>query len=75
MRGLLVWAGVAAALYPLCVIVFYLANVATIMALRGTEPLTSEVLLTLFLRGAVVCIPIAMFSALFVIFRNRFPWL
>jgi hypothetical protein len=73
MRGLLVWAGIAAALYPLCVIVFYLANVATIFALRGADPLTSETLFDLFLRAAVINIPIAMISALFVIFRNRFP--
>ena len=71
MRSLMVWAGVAAALYPLCVIVFYLANIATIFAIRGSAPLTSDMLYVLFLRDAVVCIPIAMLSALFVFFKNR----
>lgn len=71
MRGLMLWAGVAAALYPLCVIVFYLANVATIFAIKGGALLTSDLLYYLFLRDAVVCIPIAMFSALFVFFKHR----
>lgn len=71
MRNLMVWAGLAAALYPMCVVVFYLANIATIYALRGSELLTSDMLYTLFLRDAVVCIPIAMFSALFVFFKHR----
>jgi len=71
MRNLMVWAALAAALYPMCVIVFYLANIATIFALKGGVVLTSDVLYFLFLRDAVVCIPIAMFSALFVFFKHR----
>lgn len=71
MRRVLLWLGVVALLYALCLVVFYSTNIATIIAIRGFEPLTWEVMYVLFLRAAVICIPLAIVSSLFVVFRAR----
>ncbi len=65
------WAGVTAALYVLFVIVFYVSNVVTIFLIRGSEPLTVEVLRYLFVRDAIVCIPLTMVGTVVFAFMMR----
>jgi hypothetical protein len=64
------WLFYAGALYAPCTALFYGANVATIATISGFEPLTEEVLWAIFLRDALLAIPIAAVFA-FVLMRAR----
>jgi hypothetical protein len=64
MKDLMRWITFAAALYVPCAALFYAANVATIVAIRGLEPLTWDVLWAIFLRDALMAILIAMVFSL-----------
>lgn len=65
MRRFFWWLGVAAQLYVLFVAIFYSTNIATILAIRGYAPLTWEVMRAIFVRDALMCIPITI-AGLFV---------
>ena len=65
------WAGVMAALYVLFVIIFYVSNVVTIFVIRGPAPLTADVLRSLFVRDAIVCIPLTMVGTVVFAFMMR----
>ncbi len=71
LKRVLYWAGVTAQLYVLFVIVFYVANVVTIFIIRGATPLTADVLRYLFIRDAIVCIPITMVGTVVFAFMMR----
>jgi len=73
MRRAMLWVGIVVALYAMCLVFFYSANIATIIAIRGFAPLTWEVMYLLFLRAAVISIPLAILSSLFVVFGSRTP--
>jgi hypothetical protein len=70
MKAFARWLTYAAALYVPCAALFYSANVATIIAIRGLEPLTSDVLLAILIRDALMAIPIAAIFAV-VLMRVR----
>lgn len=63
MRKLALKVGFVLALYVGCVVLFYASNVAAILALRGPAPLTWDVLRFLFVRDALVSIPITIVAA------------
>jgi len=71
MRPVLLWLGIVALLYAMCLAVFYSTNIATIILIRGYAPLTWEVMYVLFLRAAVICIPLALLSSLIVVFKMQ----
>jgi hypothetical protein len=60
------WIGFAVLLYPLCVFFAFASNIATILAIRGLEPLTAEVMSAIFVRDALLCIPIAIVATFLV---------
>lgn len=64
MNAFVRWLFYAVALYAPCTALFYAANILTIAAIRGFEPLTEEVLWAIFLRDALLSIPIAAVFAL-----------
>jgi hypothetical protein len=70
MKGLARWLFYTVALYAPCAALSYAANIATIIAIRGLEPLTAEVLWVIFIRDALMAIPIAAIFA-FVLLRVR----
>ena len=71
LRAVLKWIGVTAQLYVLFVAVFYGANVAAIIAIRGLQPLNADVLRTLFVRDAFVCVPITIVGTFVYAFMMR----
>jgi hypothetical protein len=71
LRAVLKWIGVMAQLYVLFVLVFYGANVAAIIAIRGLQPLNADVLRYLFVRDAFVCIPITIIGTFVYAFLMR----
>ena len=72
MRRVLSWLAVAAALYLWGLVAFNVANHAPIVAVHGFEPMTGELLATLFVRAAVFAIPLAVLSTLFLFFYTLF---
>ena len=71
MRRVLHGIGITAQLYVLFVLVFYGSNIATIIAIRGYAPLTWDVLQYIFVRDAIVCIPIAIVGTFVYAFFMR----
>jgi len=65
------WIGFAALLYPLCVFFAFASNIATILAIRGLAPLTAEVMWAIFVRDALLCIPIAIVGTFLVPMFSR----
>jgi hypothetical protein len=68
MRRALLWLGIFAQLYVLIVVVFFGSNLAAIIAIRGYAPLTWDVTRALFIRDALVSVPMAI-AATFVVVR------
>ena len=66
MAKVIRWVGFAALLYPLCVFFAFASNIATILAIRGLAPLTSDVMWAIFVRDALLCVPIAILGAFLV---------
>jgi len=71
MTNILRRIGFAVLLYPLCVFFAFASNIATIIAIRGLEPLTSEVMWAIFVRDALLCIPIAIVGTFLVPMFSR----
>jgi hypothetical protein len=71
MRRVLLWIGVVAQLYVLTVVMFYSSNIATIIAIRGYAPLTWDVMREIFIRDAIVSIPIAIACSFIVVYVAR----
>jgi hypothetical protein len=73
MTRVIRWIGFTALLYAVCVVFFFSSNIATIMAIRGPAPLTWEVMQAIFVRDALVCIPIAILGSFLVpVFSRMF---
>ena len=71
MSRLAIRVGLFVALYLFCLALFFGSNLATIVAIRGTAPLTEDVLRFLFIRDALISIPIAIGVAVFLWRRMR----
>jgi hypothetical protein len=67
MRRVLLWLSVIAQLYVLTVVIFFGSNIAAIIAIRGYVPLTWAVMREIFIRDAIVSIPIAIIGAFIVV--------
>ena len=73
MNKALRWIGFAALLYVFSVFFFFASNIATILAIRGYEPLTQETMTAIFVRDALMCIPIAILGTFLVpVFSRMF---
>ena len=70
-RRVLLWLGIVAQLYVLTIVMFYASNIATIIALRGYSPLTWDVMRQIFVRDAIVSIPIAIVCSFIVVYVAR----
>ena len=55
-RSIWRWLGIAAQLYVLFNLIFFVSNVSTIVLIRGFGSLSPEALFQIFARGAMICI-------------------
>ena len=65
------WIGIAAQLYVLFTVIFFMFNIGTIVLIRGWEPLTPDVLYYIFARDAIMSIGLAALGCVFMAFFLR----
>ncbi len=71
MRQIWRWIGIAAQLYVAFTLIFFAFNVATILVIRGPEPLTPAVLSYIFARDALMAIGLAALGCVFMAYFMR----
>src|SRR5215813_2179161 len=65
------WLGIAAQLYVLFNVIFFVSNVATIVLIRGPGVLSAEALFQIFARGAMICIGFAIAGTVITVLIAR----